>query len=121
MQTDEQNHNLLPALKAVTLCHEFNPVRGVCKYTAGFYYGPQQAVKVPSGYIHTAYEEHNAIVIDHYGPYRYLGNPWAMSTSYLRGKKLKALKKVPMYEVYVTMPDGRPEKDIHTQIFVPIK
>jgi len=121
MEAMAKNHEFTPPLKAVTLYHEFNIPKNICKFTAAFYYGPEQAVKVPTGYTHTKYEEHSAIIVDHHGPYRFLGNPWAMAMSYLRGKKLKALKKVPMYEVYVTMADGRPEKDIHTQIFVPVK
>ena len=90
-------------------------------YTAAYYYRLDQQVKVPAGYTNEKYEDHNAITVDHFGAYRFLGNPWSMAMSYQRGKKLKFLKRVPLYEVYVNLPDGRPEKDLHTQIFVPIK
>jgi predicted transcriptional regulator YdeE len=116
-----KNHEFAPPLKVAVLYHKFDIPNDKCAYIAGFYYGAQQSVKVPAGYNHLTYTEHTAIVVDHHGPYRFLGNPWAMSMSYLRGLKLKSLKSVPMYEVYITMPDGRAEKDIHTQIFVPVK
>ncbi len=116
-----KKQELNPPIKVLAVTHDFNIPKGTCKYTASFAYRPDQEVKVPAGFTHEKYDGHNAISVDHYGAYRFLGNPWSMAMSYQRGKKLKFLKKVPLYEVYVTMPDGRPEKDIHTQIFVPIK
>ena len=116
-----KNHTLSPPLKAMAVTHEFNIPKGTCKYTAGFYYRADQDVKVPAGFTHEKYPEHSTLLVDHHGPYRFLGNPWSMAMTYQRGKKFKFLKKVPLYEVYVTLPDGRAEKDIHTQIFVPVK
>ena len=78
-------------------------------------------MKAPVSFPILKFVPHKSITVDHTGPHRFLGNPWAMAQSYLRGKKFKASKDVPMYEHYITMPDGRPEKDILTQIYVPVR
>lgn len=107
--------------KAMAIYHKFDIPKGVCEYTAAYVYEADQNVKAPSGYELKKFSPHQALVVDHYGAYRHLGNPWSMAMSYQRGKKMKLRKDVPMYEIYVTMPDGRPEKDIHTQILMPVK
>ncbi|MBY0554384.1 SRPBCC family protein [bacterium] len=107
--------------KAMAIYHKFDIPKGVCEYTAAYVYDAEQNVKTPAGYEVKKVSPHNALVVDHFGSYRHLGNPWSMAMSYQRGKKMKLRKDVPMYEIYVTMPDGRPEKDIHTQILMPVK
>lgn len=112
---------LQPPAKVTAVYHTFDIPKGICEFTAGFSYPPNQEVKAPASFPILKFGPHKSIRVDHLGPYRYLGNPWAMAHSYLRGKKLKASKEVPMYEHYVTMPDGRPEKDILTQIHLPAR
>ena len=112
---------LISSQKAVAVYHNFDIPKGVCEYTGGLVYKIGDTVKTPAGFEHKIYNSHRTIMVDHFGPYRFLGNPWSMAVNYQRGKKMKVNKSVPMYESYVTMPDGRPEKDIHTQIFLPVK
>ncbi len=116
-----KNGELTPPDAMVTLSHQHDIPKGISTFTAGYVYGPGKEFKVPSDMEVTQLPAHKALVVDHYGPYRNIGNPWSMVMSYQRGKKKKVAKKIPMYEVYKTMPDGRPEKDIYTQIVMPIK
>ncbi len=107
--------------KMISIYHKFDIPKGVCEFTAGFGYPSNFEIKGPASFPVLKYGSHKSIIVEHAGPYRYLGNPWAMAQSYLRGKKMKASKDVPMYEIYMTMPDGRAEKDILTQIHVPVR
>ncbi|MEQ1722170.1 MAG: SRPBCC family protein [Pseudobdellovibrio sp.] len=110
-----------PPNKAGAFYNKFDIPKGVCEYTAAYFYDSGQYVKAPPDFSIQKYSEHKALVVDHLGAYKNLGNPWSMAMAYLRGKKMKARKDIPVYEIYITMPDGRAEKDIHTQIFMPIK
>lgn len=116
-----KNGEINPPDAVVTLSHNHDIPKGISTFTAGYVYKPGQNIKVPNGFELTQIPSHKALVVDHYGPYRNIGNPWSMAVSYQRGKKKKLAKKVPMYELYKTMPEGRPEKDIYTQIIMPIK
>lgn len=112
---------LTPPDAIVTLSHKHDIPKGVSTFTAGYLYKPGQNVKVPKDLEVIQVPAHKALFVDYYGPYRNISNPWSMIVSYQRGKKKKIAKKIPSYEIYKTMPDGCPEKEIHTQIIMPIK
>lgn len=112
---------LQPPLRVTAVYHKFDIPNGICEFTAGFSYPSNHEVKAPATFPVLKFGPHKSIAVEHAGSYRYLGNPWAMANSYLRGKKLKPSKEVPMYEHYITMPDGRPDKDVLTQIFMPVR
>jgi predicted transcriptional regulator YdeE len=105
----------------VNLSHVFDIPKELCEFTAGFYYKTNENLKVPQGCELTEVSSHKALLVDFYGPYRNIANAWSMAVTYQRGKKKKVQKKTAMYELYKTRPDGRQEKDIHTQIIMPIK
>lgn len=105
----------------VTLSHRHDIPNGNCEFTVGYCYKSSQNLKIPSGYQLTKINSHKGLVVDHYGSYQYMSNPWSMASSYQRGTKKKLLKSIPMYEIYKAIPDGRAEKDLHTQIVMPVK
>lgn len=121
MEKRLKNGDLLPPEGIVTLSHKHDIPKGVSVFTAGFIYKSGQNLKVPRDLEVFQIPSHKALFVDYYGPYRNISNPWSMIVSYQRGKKKKIAKNIPSYELYKTMPDGRPEKDIHTQIIMPIK
>ena len=126
MQSDFRGLNnytsLLPKpTGAMAIYHKFDIPSGLCEYTAGVTFAADKDIATPSGLSTEKYPDHRALVVDYYGPYRNLGNPWGMMMSYQRGKKKKLIKNYPMYEKYITMPDERPENEIHTQLIAPIK
>lgn len=104
----------------VTLTHEFDHAEGMCTITVGYAYPLGRPIEVPAGYKLTQYPEHKGIVVDHYGSYRHLRNPWAMASAYQRWSKKKVEKLVPCYELYLIVPNDR-ELETLTQIVVPIK
>lgn len=106
---------------ALALCHVFDRVKGVCEVTPAYFYSLDQEVKAPANFSVEKYPDHKGLLVDHRGAYRHLANPWAMAMMYLRSQKRKLSKTVPMYEIYVTMPDGRSEADLHTQIVLPLR
>lgn len=94
----------------VTLSHMHSIPKGLCEFTAGYCYLKQPQFKIPPGYTLTHISKHKGLLVDHYGPYRHIANPWSMVVSYQRGQKKKIFKKIPMYELYKTVPDGRLKK-----------
>ena len=104
-----------------TLSHKHDIPKGTCEFTAGYCFTNDQNLRIPEGYTLTKINAHKGLTVDHFGSYQYTSNPWSMAASYQRGKKKKLLKNTPMYEIYKAIPDGRPEKDLHTQIVMPIK
>ncbi len=105
---------------ALSFTHEFDVASGQCEVTAGFVYPPGQALKVPKGYQLTVIPAHRGLLVDHFGAYHHLGNGWGMAMAHLRGLKKKINKKIPLYEVYVTLPDQCEIKDLHTEVVIPI-
>ncbi len=112
---------LVAPLKVISLTHDFDMVKGVCKFTAGFAYAKNTDIKVPEGYEQFNYPAHNSITVEHKGPYRHLANPWAMAMMHQRTLKKKMSKTIPPYEIYKTLPDGRAESEIITEILVPLR
>lgn len=117
-----QKQGALPKPESVvTLKHKFDIPKGLREFTAGYAYKAEQNLKVPAGLEIHQISPHKSLLVDFYGPYRNISNAWSMAMSYQRGKKMKLRKDLPMYESYKAMPDGRPEKDIHTEVVMPIK
>jgi predicted transcriptional regulator YdeE len=112
---------LAPPEKATTLYHKFDIPNGVCEYTAGFFYSSETAVKKPAELSVKQFNDHQALQVEHWGPYKFLSNAWSMVMAHQRVKKKKASHHVPMYEHYITMPDGRPESEIKTEIYFPVR
>ncbi len=55
------------------------------------------------------------------GPYRHIGNAWALAMSDMRHQKLKASKRCKPYERYVNDPTTTPENNLVTEIFIPLR
>lgn len=105
---------------AITLYHKFDIPNGQCEYTAGFAYSLEKIIKIPIGYERIQIPNHKAIRADHYGAYRFMGNPWGMIMSYQRGHKKKIDKEIPMYETYMSHPETS-ERDTYTQVILPVR
>jgi hypothetical protein len=104
-----------------TLSHQHDIPKGTCEFTSGYCYTSDKNLKIPDGYTLARINSHKGLTVDHYGSYQYTSNPWSMAVSYQRGKRKKLLKNTPMYEIYKSIPNGGSEKDLHTQIIMPIK
>ncbi len=104
-----------------TLSHDHNIPKRITLFTAGFGYAKDQ-ILCPEGYEILTIPKHLAISVDFYGPYKHIGNGWGMAVAHQRGLKMKMNKKIPPYEIYKIIPGPTvSEKDIFTQIMMPVK
>lgn len=104
----------------LALTHKFDILKGVCEITIGYAYSADKKIEIPNGCDSHHFSEHSALVVDHYGAYRNLRNPWAMAMTYQRMKKMKVSKEIPVYELYLSSPHGQSEMEVLTQIVVPL-
>lgn len=116
-----ENGDIAKPERMGALHHVFDMQTGDCKFTAGMIYELGVTVRVPRGYELTQIPSHNGLRVDQHGPYRHLGNGWTMMSIRQRTHKLKSHSDIPEYEIYVTVPDGRPESELYTQLCTPLK
>jgi effector-binding domain-containing protein len=62
-----------------------------------------------------------ALKVTHTGSYNHLGNGWATAMAYQRHNKHKLLKSQPPFEFYLNDPEHTAEKDLITEIFIPVR
>ncbi|MEQ1529820.1 MAG: SRPBCC family protein [Methylococcales bacterium] len=103
-----------------TVLHEWNLKTRQCSYTFAFpIAAPAQPVN--STLIQASRAATKALKIIHTGAYKHLGNGWA--TGYCRlqnDKTLKANKKQPSFEIYISDPAEAAAKDLLTEIYIPV-
>lgn len=63
----------------------------------------------------------SALKVVHTGPYRHLGNAWAMLISEARHRKLKVLKSVSPFERYCDDPETTPAMELVTELYLPLR
>ena len=64
---------------------------------------------------------HKALKITHQGAYQNLGNAWSMGFNRLRALKLKQIKSIPPYEIYLSDPETTSSEAIKTELFWPLR
>lgn len=63
----------------------------------------------------------SALKVIHTGPYRHLGNAWAMLISEARHRKLKTRKSVAPFMCYWDDPETTPAMELVTELFLPLR
>ena len=106
--------------ESLSVYNKMDIPRGHCHYTAAVPVSAEDAVsceglKVGEIYAGSAYK------VTHTGPYRHLGNAWALAMSDVRHRKLKVSKRQKPYERYANLPQNTPENDLVTEIFIPLR
>ena len=61
-----------------------------------------------------------AFRVEHIGAYRHLGNGWSVANQLCRHKKFKQ-QRIGTYEIYRTLPSEVQERDIKTDIYLPLR
>lgn len=104
---------------AVSFNYKHDFANGVSEFTSALRYSekPEAPTKFECGQI----QAHSALQVDHIGSYKHLGNAWSTAINEQRNQKMKINKKAPMWEIYLNVPGEVAEKDLHTQIHIPIK
>jgi hypothetical protein len=111
---------LEPAGPPVSIYHDWHLGKGRCEYTLGF---PLEAVPraLPGDFRRVALPALDGYVVDHTGPYRHLGNAWAVGMTHARCGKFPRNRRVDPFEIYLTDPNTTPEKEYETRVVFPRK
>jgi len=98
---------------------QYDLVNKNCEYTSAVAYlnKPAPVEGLESGEV----AAHQALNIEHIGPYKHLGNAWSTIQSMLRASKKKQSKSIPMYEIYLNFPGQIEDKEIKTALHMPLK
>ncbi len=105
----------------LTLYHEFDIVKGICTYTAALAYHKRPEGPTDATLLEGSLPPHLGFSINHIGSYKHLGNGWSTAMGCQRYFKHKAKPAVPMYEIYHNMPGQVPERELLTEILLPIE
>jgi len=100
--------------------HDMNLARGECHYTAAVPVTVDNTMgddKLEAGEI----RQGKAFKVVFTGPYRHIGNAWALAMSDMRHLKLKASKRDKPFEHYLNDPDSTVETDLVTEIYIPLR
>lgn len=115
-----QNHKSLLIDAAFTIYSKWDVVRGEVAYTLGHPVAalpdelapPYHTGTLSGGKMHS---------VTYTGPYRHIGNAWAVQMMYAQNKRFKSHKKIPPFEKYHNSPVNTPENDLITQVLFPVK
>ncbi len=98
--------------------HKYNFKDMTCDFSSIFTYKSEQSFSgLSSGFI----PAHQSLNVIHSGSYNNLGNSWNTAIGFQRYKKLKINKSIAMYELYLNNPSEVSEKDLKTEIRIPVK
>jgi predicted transcriptional regulator YdeE len=104
---------------AVSFNYKHDFATGVCEFTSALRYKEQP--EAANGFEVGQIQAHSALQVEHTGSYKHLGNAWSTAINEQRNQKMKINKKAPMWEIYLNMPGEVAEKDLKTQIHIPVK
>ncbi|MBF0196828.1 MAG: SRPBCC family protein [Planctomycetes bacterium] len=112
--------NSLPQSKSLGSVYEkYDMVKGTVRYVSGVIYS--SITQPPDGFVVVSAPQHTALRVDHKGAYKHLGNSWAKAMGLQRYLKLKCHKGIAPYEIYRTDPKEHADRDLVTEIYVPIR
>ncbi|QDU79823.1 Bacterial transcription activator, effector binding domain [Polystyrenella longa] len=102
----------------MTVYHRFNMKKQETEFTIG--YTIPDSETAPDDLDEWSTLATPAYYIEHIGSYEHLGNAWSTGQTHLRNKKLKASKTSP-FEIYRNSPSETDEKDLVTDVYMPLK
>lgn len=112
--------NNLIAGDGFTIYHKWQIGKGTCEYTACVPVSEIPA-NLPNGFVSGERQKTKAHTITHIGPYHHIGNAWSAQMQRQRGKRFKPNKGIPPIEVYKNSPQDTDEKELISEIHIPIK
>lgn len=102
-----------------TLCNRLDIQANRMDYTAAI--GVDQLADVDAPLVRGTRAACSALKVTHVGPYRHLSNGWSQAVTEQRHGKHKMIRRAPPFEVYKSDPRTTDEKDLITEIFIPIE
>jgi len=110
-----------PVGPPMALYHKMDIKQAQCHYTAALPVADGGATLQAAGLALGETVADKAFKVVHTGPYRHIGNAWALAMSDMRHAKLKANKRQPPFERYLNDPSDTAEQDLITEIYVPLR
>ena len=98
----------------------FRMNQGIFEYISGYIVPESTPLPASSSLKEWTLEATYAFKVTHRGPYDHLGNGWSVANQIVRYKKLKQ-HRCGTYEIYVATPPETAEKDLVTEIYLPLK
>lgn len=103
----------------ISVYTKFRVAAGQFDYISGWLIPPSQAVP-PSALKVWSLPTTQAFQVDHIGSYSHLGNAWSVANQLVRHQKLKQ-PRIGTFEIYRTTPPDTPEKELLTEIYLPLR
>jgi len=111
---------ITPLGEPLSIYHEMNVKDASMRYTAALPVSVEDSTD-SSGLTAGEIKAGKAFKVVHTGPYRHLGNAWALAMSDMRHAKLKKSKHHMPYERYISDPSDTPDADLVTEIYIPLR
>lgn len=114
-----QAAGITPDGEVLTVYHSTDLKQRTFDFTAGFAV-PSEA-PVPDGLSDVRIPVTSAFCVQHDGSYDHLGNAWTAAYKNIEGRKLKAARNIPAFEIYRNNPEQTAEADLQTDVFLPVR
>lgn len=101
----------------LSLYHRFKPAADRVSYTIAV---PADADAVAAPLTRGSLPAGKVFCVRHTGPYRHIGNAWALAQNLIQSKRFKPASKQAPFEVYVNDPKTTPEQALITEVCFPI-
>jgi len=110
---------ITPVGEPFAIYHKWDIRHGIATFTVAF---PVDggASAVPSGFSSGTRPSARVFTVRHHGPYRHLANAWAAVMMRRQAKILRAAKRVPSFEIYISDPQSTPENELITDVHFPV-
>lgn len=106
--------------RMISVYTRFRIKQGIFEYISGFIVPDSTLLPGDSNLKEWTLQATSAFKVTHRGPYHHLGNGWSVANQLVRYKKLKQ-HRCGTYEIYITTPPETTEKDLITEIYLPLK
>lgn len=103
---------------AVSIYHKFDLPNKIVEYTAAVQVNLPET-EVPSHFTTEVIEAGELEVIEHTGPYEFLGNAWSAGMIMQRAKEFEPKKDAPPFEIYKNAPGDTAPNDLLTEVCFP--
>jgi len=114
------NDSQLKNSQMFTIYHKWDIPNGKVSYTAALSVD-EFPENLPPKFMSGIIPEVKTYVLRHVGRYHHLGNAWSTLYAMMRNKELKTIRKIHPFELYMNDPQETSEKDLITDIYLPIK
>ena len=107
--------------KPFTQYHKWAMMKRRVIYTSGIPVAKNDSLQLPEGFYWGSIPETKSYVVTNIGRYHHLGNAWRTLYMYQRNKVFKVNKKIHPFEIYANNPAETPDRELETNIHMPIK